>query len=656
MTKFFYVFEIVCPIPVPAGGTSEIKLGTDDFTLTQRMENGQAVPNSYWLKEKDDTSKHPIVSNRVDPNPTPLSPDEVALRNSLKDRSFEFGFIKGIGVGGKEMVVGTVKAGVGFVKWATDGLLLGSVLFNIVIKDAVGIHITEGEMQYAEMLNDRNEGINNAVVGLAQGLYKIYLWYVNNQINNGRMTIAFLTGDDAGFDASIMRTNELNSEIFEKGAEVISHTLEEFKLDPDGVKGYKVGRVVFEILSIVFPAGQLAKVSKLEFLQTIVTKTTSLGGATILKAKELLEKVRIRNFCFVAGTKVLAKDGLKNIEAIRPGDIVWSRDEFTKESDWRPVLETFITHPEEIFQLTYRLRGPPVGLITSENAQSTSQTLREETLGVTPPHPFFVISRSTPGFVPAGQLRAGDVLQLANDGTAVVVSITRQPAPDGTAFATYNFEVADFHTYFVGEAGVWVHNTCPWEVDKAIAIWDALRAETQFIDKFWDPMVAAFKTRERISDWDQRALYNHVMEEFRKSNGLPHECPPIPGVAKGDEYEHALDQFFRERAKWVEGNHMEGRPVPQVVGPPRSIPEADRIIDGVRTEYVRAVSTNPTAISDNIADKARDCIAKRAAELVVEVTDNPAWTQVLKEECINRARGKNPNVKLRFRNGNVLEE
>jgi len=25
---------------------------------------------------------------------------------------------------------------------------------------------------------------------------------------------------------------------------------------------------------------------------------------------------------------------------------------------------------------------------------------------------------------------------------------------------TYNFEVGDFHTYFVGESGVWVHNAC----------------------------------------------------------------------------------------------------------------------------------------------------------------------------------------------------
>jgi hypothetical protein len=168
-------------------------------------------------------------------------------------------------------------------------------------------------------------------------------------------------------------------------------------------------------------------------------------------------------------------------------------------------------------------------------------------------------------------------------------------------------------------------------------------------------MVAAFKTRERILDWDQRAFYNHVMEEFRKSGGLPHECPPIPGVAKGDEYEHALDQFFRERAKWVEGNHMEGRPVPQPSGPDRAIPECDRIIDGVRTEYVKVRGDSVDSQSAAVAKKAFDCIDKRASELVVEVTGNPLYDAAYRERCISRARGVNPNVTLKFRNGSNLE-
>lgn len=34
------------------------------------------------------------------------------------------------------------------------------------------------------------------------------------------------------------------------------------------------------------------------------------------------------------------------------------------------------------------------------------------------------------------------------------------PIPDEYLATVYNFEVEDYHTYFVGELGVWVHNTC----------------------------------------------------------------------------------------------------------------------------------------------------------------------------------------------------
>lgn len=42
--------------------------------------------------------------------------------------------------------------------------------------------------------------------------------------------------------------------------------------------------------------------------------------------------------CFVAGTKVLTIKGLKNIEELQVGDVVWSKDEFTQEEAWKPIL------------------------------------------------------------------------------------------------------------------------------------------------------------------------------------------------------------------------------------------------------------------------------------------------------------------------------
>ena len=60
------------------------------------------------------------------------------------------------------------------------------------------------------------------------------------------------------------------------------------------------------------------------------------------------------------------------------------------------------------------------------------------------------------GWTTARALKAGDVLVLSN-GRHVVVEwvdheITESPV------LVYNFEVEDFHTYFVGESGILVHN------------------------------------------------------------------------------------------------------------------------------------------------------------------------------------------------------
>jgi hypothetical protein len=54
----------------------------------------------------------------------------------------------------------------------------------------------------------------------------------------------------------------------------------------------------------------------------------------------------------------------------------------------------------------------------------------------------------------AGYLRAGDHLASANGGQLTVVSVE----VDTRATRVYNFEVAEDHTYAVGELQAWVHN------------------------------------------------------------------------------------------------------------------------------------------------------------------------------------------------------
>ncbi len=139
--------------------------------------------------------------------------------------------------------------------------------------------------------------------------------------------------------------------------------------------------------------------------------------------------------CFVAGTLVETEDGLRPIEEIEVGDLVWSRDDETGEEGWKAVVQTFFTPEQPVFDLD---------LIEADGDQ--------QELLVTAEHPLW----TTEGWVAVGNLSVGDAV-WARDGWAEVVSVDDA----GEQQTVYNFEVADFHTYFVGNGGIWAHNTCP---------------------------------------------------------------------------------------------------------------------------------------------------------------------------------------------------
>lgn len=67
------------------------------------------------------------------------------------------------------------------------------------------------------------------------------------------------------------------------------------------------------------------------------------------------------------------------------------------------------------------------------------------------------------GWTSAIKLRAGDILVLSN-GEYVVVEAVQHEILESPV-KVYNFEVEDFHTYFVGESSVLVHNKCSGSYD-----------------------------------------------------------------------------------------------------------------------------------------------------------------------------------------------
>jgi Flp pilus assembly pilin Flp len=140
--------------------------------------------------------------------------------------------------------------------------------------------------------------------------------------------------------------------------------------------------------------------------------------------------------CFGAGTLVSTSHGPRPIETIQEGDLLWSRDEESGAVDLRPVLERYVTPDQPVMDLT---------VATSDGG---------ETLRPTPGHPFWVTGE---GWVSAEKLTIHGEL-WSPFGEPIHLALPLPSAPVINYETVYNFEVAEFHTYFVGRHGVLVHN------------------------------------------------------------------------------------------------------------------------------------------------------------------------------------------------------
>lgn len=143
--------------------------------------------------------------------------------------------------------------------------------------------------------------------------------------------------------------------------------------------------------------------------------------------------------CFVAGTLVETENGSLPIEQITAGMLVYAIDPETGETALKPVVRTF--------------RNTTAGWVHI--------TVNDETLTYTPEHPFYVPKK---GWTSAVDLRAGDILVMLNGEYVVVEQVQHELLE--TSETTYNFEVKGFHTYYVGNTEVLVHNKCgdgPWK-------------------------------------------------------------------------------------------------------------------------------------------------------------------------------------------------
>ena len=136
--------------------------------------------------------------------------------------------------------------------------------------------------------------------------------------------------------------------------------------------------------------------------------------------------------CFVAGTLVMTAAGVLAIERIKAGDVVLSAHQETFEVGHRKVLETYVREVDRLVHLV----------------------VNGETIITTFDHPFYVKDQ---GFMPATNLWIGAELIDRDDNILHVEEIYHECLEDETC-TVYNFQVEEYHTYFVGEQGILVHN------------------------------------------------------------------------------------------------------------------------------------------------------------------------------------------------------
>ena len=165
--------------------------------------------------------------------------------------------------------------------------------------------------------------------------------------------------------------------------------------------------------------------------QTTIASVAVFTGGMNSGFNKAANSAGVKPSCFVAGTLVMAVAGMVAIEKIKSGDKVISTDPETMETSPKTVLETYIREVNKLVHLT----------INGEEIITTFD------------HPFYVRER---GFVNACELWVGAQLLDVNNNILVVGNTRLELAKNPVK--VYNFQVEDYHTYYVGENGVWVHN------------------------------------------------------------------------------------------------------------------------------------------------------------------------------------------------------
>lgn len=160
--------------------------------------------------------------------------------------------------------------------------------------------------------------------------------------------------------------------------------------------------------------------------------------------------------CFKEGTLVacLNENGeeiRKPIESIAVGTFVLAYDEETGEKAYKPVVQLSRNTTKEWYHI--RMNGEEIVCTGGHpfyvlNVEEDRKVVRYE--GVSPD--------KNGRWIEAKELKTSDKLLLSDGTCAIIENIKVEQLSEPET--TYNFEVEDFHTYYVSDSNVLVHNRC----------------------------------------------------------------------------------------------------------------------------------------------------------------------------------------------------
>ena len=160
---------------------------------------------------------------------------------------------------------------------------------------------------------------------------------------------------------------------------------------------------------------------------------------------------------FTPTTTVQTAHGKQAIGEIHVGEKVLAYNSQTHKMELKPVLHVWTHQDNDLVDLTITTANPH-----SQSKESEKKAFRtSEVVHTNKQHPFFTTEK---GFLPVGQIKVGMHIQRADGRIGIVTKWQLVPGMQ----TMYNLEVAQDHTFTVGDGEWIVHNCTPSAFDSAM--------------------------------------------------------------------------------------------------------------------------------------------------------------------------------------------